>query len=134
MLLRSFAVAAALVLLAPLAARADLWINYKGLYVLTVQRGCHLESRNASTKTSVTRCGPYEMTGKADFTTYSETWGRTTSDPKYGGCPTAAWTIALPPAKHQFDFMLRPQSARSPIVCHYGWVNNNTLDVWFTDK
>jgi len=125
---------ALLVVAAPLAARADLWINYKGLYLLTAQRGCHLESRNASTKTSTVRCGPYEMTGKADFTTYTEVWGRTTSDPKYGGCATAAWTINLPPATHQFDFMLRGGGASSPIVCRYAWLNNNTIDVWFTDK
>lgn len=134
MLLRSAIVAAVLVLLAPLAARADLWINYKGLDVLSVQRGCHLESHNPTTKTSVTRCGPYEMTRDFDSTTYSEAWGRATSDPRYGGCATAARTIAWPPATHQFGFVLRGQSARSPLVCHSRWVNNNTVEVWFTDK
>jgi len=119
---------------APLAGRADLSIIYKGLYLMSAQHGCHLESRNVETKTSMTRCGVHEMTGKAEFTTNTEVWTQTKPDSKRGGCATSAWTIAPPPATHQFDFMLRNQSPHSPIVCHYAWLNTTTIDVWFTDK
>lgn len=134
MFLRSLTVAlAALVVALPLTARADLWINYHNLRVLTAQRGCHLENSSESTKRSTVRCGPYEMTDKPHFTTYTEAWGRTTSDPRYGGCSTQAWTIALPPATHQFNISVQ-NSDRSPIVCKYNWANNNTVDVFFVDK
>lgn len=132
--LRSMAVIlVALIAASPLAARADLWINYKNLRVITAQRGCHLERTNSETKTSVVRCGPYEMTSSPHFVTYTEAWGRRTDDVRYGGCSTQAWTIALPPAKHQFNISVN-NSDRAPIICKYNWENNNTVDVFFWDK
>jgi hypothetical protein len=134
MLYRSIAAALVAAFIAvPLTARADLWINFHNLRVITAQRGCHLENSSDSTKRSTLRCGPYEMTNKPHFTTYTEAWGRKTDDPRYGGCATQAWTIALPPATHQFDISVQ-NSDRSPIVCKYNWVNNNTVDVFFFDK
>lgn len=134
MLSRSIAGAIVALLVAlPLTARADLWINYKNLTVITAQRGCHSEGANKETKTSVLRCGPYEMTSSPHFITYTETWGRLRDDPRYSGCSTQAWTIALPPAKHQFNISVN-NSDRAPIVCKYNWVNNNTVDVYFIDK
>lgn len=117
----------------PLNARADLWINYQNLRVITAQRGCHLERVNDSTKTSVVRCDPYGMTSSPHFVTYTEAFGRKTDDPRYGGCATQAWTIALPPATHQFNISVK-NSDRAPIICKYNWVNNNTVDVYFFDK
>lgn len=134
MLSRSIAVALAAIIFAlPLTANADLWINYKNLRVITAQRGCHLERTSDETKTSVVRCGPYEMTDKPHFITYTEAWGRRTDDPRYGGCSSQAWTIALPPATHQFNISVN-NSDRAPIICKYNWQNNNTVDVYFLDK
>lgn len=134
MLSRSIAIALVAIITAlPLTAHADLWINYKNLKVLTAQRGCHLEHASDQTKTSVVRCGPYEMTSSPHFITYTEAWGRRTDDPRYGGCSTQAWTIALPPATHQFNISVN-NSDRAPIICKYNWQNNNTVDVYFIDK
>jgi hypothetical protein len=118
----------------PLTARADLWINYKNLHVISTQRGCHLEHSDDKEKRSVVRCDPYAMTSSPHFTTYTQTWGRRTDDPRYGGCNTRSWTIALPPAKHQFDIELTSNSERAAIICKYNWQNNNTVDVYFLDK
>lgn len=132
MLTRIVAIAAiALVAATPLAARADLYMNFHGLWALQTGQGCHIDSRNSVTKISVVRCDAHALASKGEGYNYTDTWGRSTSDPRYGGCAMRVTLRALPPATHVYNVELMPSKT---INCSFTWQNNNTLDVRFTDK